>query len=136
MHGGLGLGARRLFWARASWFWACTGGGLRLGVMGFGNLVLGFGVGQFGLAGWWVGFRVSVRCDGAWGVGRWHWVGCFELGGLCFGLGWLVVFGLPRKVQPIIMRWKSKTSEKTRKNTSKTHQIHLQTYRHRLFPLR
>ena len=38
---------------------------LRLGVMGFWNMVLGFGVGQVWCAGWWVRFWCSVDCVGA-----------------------------------------------------------------------
>ena len=44
---------------------------LGLGVMVLGDVVLGFGVGQIGSAGWWVMFWGSARCVGAWGIGNW-----------------------------------------------------------------
>ena len=50
-------------------------GGVGIGFDGLGNVIWGFGVGLVGLAGWWVRFRASVRCFGAWGVWFWDWRG-------------------------------------------------------------
>ena len=59
---------------------------LGLGVIGFGNVVLGFGVGQVWFAGCWVGLLGSVRWDRAWRVGIWGWCVGVGLGGLGFAI--------------------------------------------------
>ena len=96
-HGGLGLGAGRMVWVWADSFWACAGWCRDwAGVMGFGNVVLGFGVGQVGFAGWWVRFWGSMGCVGAWGIGIWDWRGGRGLGWADFGF-WRAVGSRPRK---------------------------------------
>ena len=54
--------------------------------VGFGNVVLGLGVGQVGFAGWWVGVLDLVGCGDAWGVRFWDWDVVLGSGELVLGL--------------------------------------------------
>ena len=56
------------------------GGDVGRGRDGFGDVVVGFGVGQFGFTGWWGVFWGSVGCVGAWGIGIWDWRGGYWFG--------------------------------------------------------
>ena len=68
---------------------------LGLGVMGFAlrrgvfrDVVLWFGVGQVGFAGWRVGRSGSLGCVGAWGVRFRGWGVYLGLGGVCADRFW------------------------------------------------
>ena len=92
---GLRRGGFGLVWG----CWACAGWVL-------GKWFWGFGVGQFGSVGWWVGFWASVGCVRAWGMGIWDWRGVdVGLGGQILGFGGLDMPGHQNR-QPVKTRKK------------------------------